>query len=127
MSKHPSLAAQLFLAYEARNWVKARKLLTDDAVMLWPATRERFDGGDNIIHVNRVYPEGWKITVLEGNVLTDGRLHTVVRVDHAEGAFFASSTAALRDGKICKLVEYWGTAEEPPAWRIDLPGWMRTP
>ncbi|WP_019100489.1 hypothetical protein [Chromobacterium haemolyticum] len=121
----PSIAAQLFLAYQDRDWERARRLLRDDAVMLWHCSGECFRGADAIVHVNRVYPEGWSIRLLQDNLLADGRWHVVAQVDHGESRFFANSLFTLEHELISQIEEYWASAEAPPAWRVGLPGWAR--
>lgn len=121
----PSIAAQLFLAYQDRDWERARRLLCDDAVMLWHCSGECFRGAEAIVHVNRVYPEGWSIRLLQDNLLTDGRWHVVAQVDHGAARFFANSLFTLEHGLISQIEEYWASAEAPPAWRRGLPGRAR--
>ena len=110
LQKTDSPLARLFLLYQARDWGAARRLLSDDA----------------IIHVNAVYPEGWRITLLEDNLLTDGRRHVIAAVDHHEQRFLVNSFATLtQNDLIVRLDEYWATCEEPQRWRVVLPGWSR--
>ncbi|WP_293762466.1 hypothetical protein [uncultured Aquitalea sp.] len=126
LQKTDSPLARLFLLYQARDWGAARRLLSDDAIMLWHSSGECFSGGDAIIHVNAVYPEGWRITLLEDNLLTDGRRHVIAAVDHHEQRFLVNSFATLtQNDLIVRLDEYWATCEEPQRWRVVLPGWSR--
>ena len=125
-SKISSPLARLFLLYQARDWHGARSLLCDSAVMCWHSSGECFSGGDAIIHVNAVYPEGWRITLLEDNLLTDARVHVIAAVDHHEQRFLVNSFATLTDdNRIVRLDEYWATCVEPQRWRVVLPGWSR--
>ena len=109
---------------EARDWDAARSLLDDDCVTEWPHSRERFDGGDAFIEVNRAYPEGWRITVL--SVVADGDVAaSEVRVDQEPDVFFAASFFEFGpNGKVVRLHELWVTSpyEEPAAWRAP---WSR--
>ncbi|WP_320510493.1 nuclear transport factor 2 family protein [Dongia soli] len=113
-------------AFRERNWKGARSCLSDDAIMSWPCTGERFLGADSIIHVNSIYPEGWSIRLIECNHLLDGRVHTVIRVDHPPHNFFATSLFST-SGLIQQITEYWSTIEAPPHWRSsgNLPGYER--
>lgn len=113
--------------FERRDWAGARCLLADDATMTWVCTAERFQGGDAVIAVNATYPEGWSIHVLDCAPLADGRILSLVRVEHPPQCFFATSLCRVEDGLITGIEEYWATAETPPAWRSadTLPGYER--
>lgn len=116
----------LWQRIEARDWAGARRLLADDAAMAWPCTAERFAGGDAIIAVNAAYPEGWSIQVLEVAALADGRILSLVRVEHPPDRFFATSIFRFEAGLIAAIEEYWATATPPPDWRCtgSLPGYQ---
>jgi ketosteroid isomerase-like protein len=105
--------------FQARDWDAAAQLLADDVVVEWPQTRERIRGRENMIAVNRNYPEGWTIRVLR--VLQDGDTAvSEVAVDHVDhGTFLAASFFEVRDGQIARGTEYWidPPSEDPPAWR----------
>jgi len=121
----PAVVRALWERYERRDWPAARALLADEAVMTWVATAERFHGGDAIIAVNAAYPEGWSIHVLDLAALADGRVLSLVRVEHPPQRFFATSLFRLEQGRIRAIEEYWATAEPPPPWRSagTLPGY----
>jgi ketosteroid isomerase-like protein len=120
-----ALVRALWQRFEARDWPGARQLLAADAVMTWVCTAERFRGGDAIIAVNAAYPEGWSIHPIECRPLDDGRILSLVRVDHPPHRFFATSLIRVAEGTITEIEEYWATAEDPPAWRHagSLPGY----
>ncbi len=117
----------LWARFQARDWAGARQLLHDQAVLTWWATAERLHGGDAIIHVNAVYPEGWTINPLTFNLLRDGRVASWVRVDHPPQSFLAHTTFRVRHGLIVQADETWATCEAAPAWRDPavLPGLER--
>jgi ketosteroid isomerase-like protein len=104
---------------EARDWNAARGLLADDCIVEWPHSRERFDGGDDFIEMNRTYPEGWRIAVLR--VIARGDLAvSEVRVDQETDVYFVASFFEFGpDGRVTRLRDYWVTSpyEEAPAWR----------
>lgn len=102
---------------QARDWAAMRVALADQAVMDWPCTGERFTGADLIVRVNAEYPEGWTIRQHAVDALTDGRVHSVVEVVHPPHRFFAHSRFTFDGDRIAAVVEHWGQAEEPPAWR----------
>jgi ketosteroid isomerase-like protein len=118
---------QLWAAFQARDWNGARALLHDDLVAIWWTSGERFQGADGFLRAQSDYPEGWTIRLIECERLEQGRILSVVRVDHPPLHFYATSFFTLNQGKIAALDEYWATAEAPPAWReaAALPGRMR--
>jgi GNAT superfamily N-acetyltransferase len=107
----------LWAHMQARDWAAARACLADNAVMHWPCTQERFDNAESIIRVNAEYPEGWSIHIIAVDALADGRVQSVVRVDHSAQSFFANSCFTFEGPRIAAIAEYWGMAESPPAWR----------
>ena len=119
MPASPGLRAvrALWAAYQRRDWPAARALLFDDAQALWWTSGERFAGADAIIAVQAAYPEGWTIHLIELAHLQDGRVMSLVRVDHPPHSFFATSFFRLDDGRIAGIDAYWATVEPPPAWR----------
>jgi len=122
-----AVVRNLWDRFERRDWVGARQLLADGAVMTWVCTRERFHGGDAVIAVNAAYPEGWSIHPIECAALADGRILSLVRVEHPPHRFFATSLFRIDGGLIVAIEEYWATAEAPPVWRTAarLPGYER--
>jgi hypothetical protein len=110
---------EFWRSIEARDWDAARRLLADDCVVEWPHSRERFDGGDDFIEMNRAYPEGWRITLLRV-VGQDDTVVSEIRVDQDEAVYFAASFFEFGPGgRVVRLREHWVTSpyEEPAAWR----------
>jgi uncharacterized damage-inducible protein DinB len=107
----------LWSLFQGRDWVAARRLLADHARMTWHTSGERLLDADAIIRVNAIYPEGWRIRLLEINALQDGRVHSVVEVNHAPNRFIANSLFRFEGERIAEVDEYWATVEAPPAWR----------
>jgi hypothetical protein len=107
----------LWTRFEARDWAGARRLFADAATLTWHCTGERFLDADAIIRVNAIYPEGWRIRIVEVNALLDGRVHSVVEVSHAASRFLANSMFRFDAGLIAQVDEYWATVEAPAAWR----------
>jgi len=119
-----ALVRRFWALYQKRQWLQAQTLLSPSAQCRWWATRERFEGAAAIVYVNAVYPEGWEIKLLEINLLGDGRVHSLIRVDHAEATFYANSFFRLHEQLIVALDEYWSDVQLAPAWRngAALPG-----
>jgi hypothetical protein len=118
----------IFVAMKAaRDWARATALLRGDLQVTWWSSGERFDGPTGFVRAQARYPDGWGIQLIEVSPLQDGRVVSVVRVDHPPQCFFATSFFHLEDGLIFAIDEYWATAEEPPAWRTaaGLTDWQR--
>ena len=115
----PSVRAvrRLWAAVQRRDWTGLRALLRDDLQATWWTSGERFTSADAFVDVQRRYPEGWNLHLLECERLEDGRVMALVRVDHAPDTFFCTSFARVDDGIVFALDEYWATHEAPPAWR----------
>lgn len=125
----PSVRAvrALWHAVQQRDWTSARALLRADLQATWWTSGERFTNAEVFIDVQRRYPEGWTVRLLECERLEDGRVLALVRVDHPPHSFFCTSIARVDDGIIFALDEYWATFEPPPAWRTvkAFPGTQR--
>ena len=119
MSEPAEVARGLWDRFQARDWDAAAELLAEGVVVDWPQTRERIRGRENVIAVNRNYPEGWTIRVLR--VLQEGDVAvSEVAVDHVDhGTFHVASFFDVRDGQIARATEYWvdPPTTDPPAWR----------
>jgi len=110
--------AALWAAFQARDWVGARRLFADAATLTWHASGERLLDADAIIRVNAIYPEGWSLRVVEINALQGGRVHSIVEVTHGGMRFLANSLFRFdATGRIVEVDEYWATVEAPPVWR----------
>ncbi len=105
---------------EARDWDGAAALVAPDVVVDYTHTGERFVG-DAVVEMNRAYPEGWTITVVD--VVTRGdRAAAQVRVDHGDDVFWCAGFYTVADGRIASGTEHWVTAgsSQPPGWRAPF-------
>lgn len=90
---------------------------TPDAQILWPNTGEQFDL-TGYLRANCGYPGQWSGTVEE--IALDGS-YSVAKVWPLEGgASRAVTFYQWRDGKIERMVEYWGDVGPAPEWRRGL-------
>jgi ribosomal protein S18 acetylase RimI-like enzyme len=112
---------------QARDWAGFRALLHTDLSARWWTSGERFVGADAFVRVQSEYPEGWSIDVLEVSALADGRVLSVVRVDHGGVSFFGTTVFEVESGLVREIDELWGTFEPPPDWRSPPrhAGWQR--
>ncbi|MDR2984689.1 MAG: nuclear transport factor 2 family protein [Nocardiopsaceae bacterium] len=112
----------LWNRFQEHDWTGAAELVAENAVIEWPASRERVVGRAKIIAVNKDYPEGWSIKVLKV-IAEDDQVAAEVEVPHTElGLFRMSGFYLVRDGQIIHGTEYWTTVggDEPPADRAGL-------
>lgn len=107
----------LFERMQARDWDGAATLLSPSVRIEFTETGERFDGAD-FLAMNRAYPEGWTIDVVE-TVAAGTRVAAQVRVAHGDDVFWCAGFYEVVDGRIASGVEHWVTqhSAEPPAWR----------
>ncbi len=123
--READLVRGLWAAYQARNWPGARSLLDPDARCTWWTSGERYLGAEAIIRVNANYPEGWRIHMIAVEPLADGRVLSLVRVDHPPVTHYAHSWFGFTGGarlRIASIDEFWAEVVPPEAWREGLPG-----
>jgi threonine synthase len=110
---------------QAREWDSAANLLSPAIDIRYPATCERFVGLA-FLTMNRVYPDGWALTV-EETVATGEQVVSRVRVVQDDQTYWCAGFYTVRDGVIVDGIEHWLTegAEKPPAWRApySTPNW----
>lgn len=108
---------QFFEAMQARDWDAAATALHPHVHVWWPATDERFTG-EAFLEMQRAYPEGWSIEVVE--VLADGDGAAArVAVDSGGVRHWCHGTYRLEEGRIRRAVELWAAegSAQPPPWR----------
>lgn len=106
---------------EAREWDGARELLADDVVVIWPATREKFEGADAFIAMNQAYPGDWHIDVQ--SVLAQGReVLAWVEVRIGDQRSWCAQRATVTEKRIRSTIDLWVDegSFEPPEWRVAL-------
>jgi ketosteroid isomerase-like protein len=110
------LVRSLYERYQARDWSGAGELLHRDAELDMPATAERLTGRDEVIALQRNYPEPWgDLEVLR--VLADGESAVAeLQVIASDAEFRCAAFWTVRDGLLHRGVEYWVTVggDEPP-------------
>lgn len=93
------------------------RFFTEDAVILWPNSCERFTLPE-YLRANCEYPGLWERRVEQ--VSADGSV-SIARVWNSDdGTFRAVSFYQWQDGRISRLEEYWGDVAPAPAWRQAL-------
>ena len=113
-----------FERMQDRDWDAAGALLSPTLTIEFTETGERFDGS-NFLAMNRAYPEGWSIEVVETLAVgapQGDRVAAQVRVEQGDTTFWCAGFYTVRDGRIADGVEHWVTAgsEAPPEWRREF-------
>ena len=106
-----------FERMQARDWEGAGALLAADVSIDFTETGERFEG-EGFLAMNRAYPEGWTIRVVEVLAVGD-RVAAQVEVTQPPEVFWCAGFYSVRDEVITDGVEHWVTAgsASPPPWR----------
>ena len=109
-----------FERMEARDWDGAGERLSPTVDITFTETGERFVG-PGFLAMNRAYPEGWSIEVVEVMASADqpARVAAQVKVTHGDDVFWCAGFYTVVDGRIVDGVEHWVTegSQPPPAWR----------
>jgi hypothetical protein len=92
-------------------------LLSPDVHIEFTETGEHFDGA-NFLAMNRAYPDGWTIDVVE-TVEQGDRAAVQVRVRQDGATFWCAGFYRVVEGTIRSGVEHWVAerSQAPPDWR----------
>ncbi len=104
-------------AMQAHDWDAAATCLSPTIRVTYSETGEVFEG-QSFLAVNRDYPDGWTIHIVE--VLSEGdRVAAQFRVDQDGHEFWCGGFYTVRDELIVEGTEHWVTAGStaPPEWR----------
>lgn len=106
-----------FERLEARDWEGAGELLSPTVHIEFSETGEQFDG-PNYLAMNRAYPDGWSIEVVEV-ISENDRAGVQLRVEHGETTFSCAGFYRVVGDVIVSGVEHWVEkgSHSPPAWR----------
>jgi ketosteroid isomerase-like protein len=97
------------------------QLLSDDYILEWPQSNERIRGRDNFAKMNEQYPSHgrWQFVI---NKIVGNETEAVSDVSITDGVQFARAItfSTVKDGKICKQVEFWPENYAAPGNRKHL-------
>lgn len=116
-----SLIRDFWTAMNGNEWAAvAGHFLTEDFIGIWPQTGEVFRGRDAFVAANASLAgqHGWLFEVMR--VVTEGdRAASDVRVMQRDLKIIARAASFhdIRDGQICKQVEFWSYPNGIPEWR----------
>ncbi|BFN33509.1 nuclear transport factor 2 family protein [Vibrio harveyi] len=102
----------------SNDFYAAAELLAPDCEVVWPLTKEVIRGRENFAQLNSAYPaEGeWTFTI-ERIVSDSEQVVTDVIVSDGVRSDRAITFHTVRDGLICKQVEYWPEEYAAADWR----------
>ena len=110
------LVRGLYERYQARDWSGAEELLHRDAELDMPATAEHLTGRDQVIALQRNYPEPWGDLRVLRVVADGGSAVGELQVVASDTEFRCAAFWVVQMGLLHRGVEYWVTVggEEPP-------------
>lgn len=97
----------------------AGELMTEDAIVWLPNSREVFRGRDKFVKFNKKYPGRWYISI-EKMMSKGDTVISIIKVEAEDksSSLYATSVVIFKNNLINEMVEYWGDNGEPPAWRL---------
>ena len=104
----------------SNDFYAAAECLSPDCEVIWPLTKEVIRGRKNFAELNSAYPaEGkWTFTI-ERIVGEDDQVVTDVIVSDGVRSDRVITFHSIRDGLICKQVEYWPEDYAAADWRAQ--------
>jgi len=118
-----TIAEGLWERLGAGDWPGARELMHDDYVQEWPQSRERIEGPDDALAVNRNFPGGLPTMRLRRTSASGDIAVVEVALEYSDGSVYqAVSIMEVRDGKVVTETDYFAQPFDPPQWRAQ---WVR--
>ena len=114
------IAQEVWRKLGAGDWDGARAMLADDFVQEWPQSRERIEGPDDALAINRNFPGGMP-TMTFRRATGSGEV-VVLEVDlhYPDGSRYQGvSVIQVHDGKVVKEIDYFAQPFEAPQWRAQ--------
>ncbi len=105
-------------AMNTNDFAKAAEYLSVDFKCFWQQSNEVIIGRENFIALNTAYPSDglWQFTI--NHLIADGsEVCTDVTVTDGTTNAQAITFHTVKDGLICKQVEYWVDSYDAPKWR----------
>jgi hypothetical protein len=105
--------AQVWQRMDRQEWEALAELLSDDLLVEYVHTGERFDRS-RYIALNRDYPGTWRLEIM---ALVSGGASAAshVRVSDGPAVYHLAAFATVVDGRITRMTELWtdGEADVP--------------
>ncbi|WP_045382082.1 nuclear transport factor 2 family protein [Vibrio campbellii] len=104
----------------SNDFYAAAECLSPDCEVIWPLTKEVIRGRKNFAELNSAYPAGGKWTfTIERIVGENDQVVTDVIVSDGVRSDRVITFHSIRDGLICKQVEYWPEDYAAADWRAQ--------
>ncbi len=96
------------------------ELMSDEACIYLPNTREVFKGKDRYINFNKRYPDRWYVD-LENMFVCEDTVISCAKIfnENKTISLYVNSFFNIKDELIVEITEYWGENGQPPQWRIN--------
>lgn len=109
------LVERLYRHYQGREWDTAARLLHPDARLHMPATDERLVGREQVITLQREYPEPWGDLGVLRVIGAGSSAAAEVEIRAPDAVYRCAAFWTARDGLLDDGVEYWVTigGEQP--------------
>lgn len=98
----------LWDCFESRSWAAARRLFVPDAVFTSHPSGAALANADEIVRAQKANPEGWHIAVRELAALSDGRVLSIVEINHPPRRFHVTSIFRF-DGVGIQAIDEYGS------------------
>ena len=114
------IAQEVWRKLGAGDWDGARAMLADDYVQEWPQSRERIEGPDDALAINRNFPGGMPTMTFRRATGSGDLVVLEVDLHYPDGSRYQGvSVIQVRDGKVVKEVDYFAQPFEAPQWRAQ--------
>jgi len=107
-------------AIHTADFDRLNELMSEEANVYLPNTKEVFKGKSKYIDFNKKYPDRWLVE-LEKQYACDDVVITSAKIYNAEEtvSFYCTSFFKITNNVIVEITEYWGENGPPPKWRIE--------
>lgn len=104
----------------SNDFYAAAECLSPDCEVIWPLTKEVIRGRKNFAELNSAYPAEGKWTFAIERIVGEGdQVVTDVIVSDGVRSDRVITFHSIRDGLICKQVEYWPEDYTAADWRTQ--------
>ena len=104
----------------SNDFYAAAECLSPDCEVIWPLTKEVIRGRKNFAELNSAYPAEGKWTFAIERIVGEGdQVVTDVIVSDGVRSDRVITFHSIRDGLICKQVEYWPEDYAATDWRTQ--------
>jgi len=108
----------------SNDFVAASKWLSEDFEGDWPQSSELILGRENFSAINTEYPENGTWRFILNTIVCEGdKVVTDVSITDGVQTARAITFHTVKDGLICRQVEFWPENYSPPEWRSR---WVQT-